>query len=221
MRIGVLGTGMVGEALATRLVELGHDVMLGSRTADNPKAVAWAQHHAPHACTGTFADAAAYGAFVIHSTQGATAEAVLTSCADALSGKVVIDTANPLDFSGDAVALFVGNTDSLAERLQRAAPGARIVKALNTINASVMTHPEDVPGDHVTFLAGDDAAAKDQTAELLQQFGWPADRIIDLGPLQAARATEAYLPLWLRLMGHIGHAQFNIALTAAPPQPEG
>lgn len=213
MRIGVLGTGTVGETIATRLVELGHEVMLGSRSATNEKALAWAQHHAPHAQVGTFADAAAYGSFVFHCTSGQAAEEVVSGAAAGLAGKTVIDTSNPLDFSGDAPALFTDTTDSLAERLQRAAPEANVVKALNTINASVMVHPSEVPGDHVTFLAGDDPAAKAQAGEILHQFGWPPSRVLDLGDLKAARATEAYLPLWLRLMGHVGHAQFNIAIS--------
>jgi predicted dinucleotide-binding enzyme len=153
MRVGVLGTGMVGEAIATRLCELGHEVMLGSRSATNEKALAWAEHHAPHASVGTFAEAAAYGSFAFHCTHGETAEDVLRSAAEGLAGKLVIDTSNPLDFSGDAPGLFVAITDSLAERLQRAVPEAKIVKALNTITASVMVHPEGVPGEHVTFIA--------------------------------------------------------------------
>lgn len=216
MRVGVLGTGMVGEAIATRLCELGHEVMLGSRSATNEKALAWAQHHAPHASVGTFAEAAAYGSFAFHCTHGETAEDVLRSAAAELAGKLVIDTSNPLDFSGDAPGLFVAITDSLAERLQRAVPEARIVKALNTITASVMVHPDAVPGDHVTFIAGDDDAAKAEASAVLQQFGWPAASIIDVGDLKGARATEAYLPLWLKLMGHVGHAQFNISVAAAP-----
>lgn len=217
MRIGVLGTGMVGETLATRLVELGHEVMMGAREAGHPHADAWAAHHAPHATAGTFEQAAAFGTFVVLATAGHATEQVAARVAGDVDGKVLIDVTNPLEFPGGVPTLFVGIDDSLGERVQRAAPGARVVKALNTINASVMTHPADVPGDHITFLAGDDAAAKDQAAELLQQFGWPVERIIDVGPLTAARATEAYLPLWLKLMGHVGHAKFNIAITAAPP----
>lgn len=217
MRVGVLGTGVVGIAIATRLVELNHDVMLGARSATNEKALAWAAHHQPpHACVGTFEEAAAYGAFVFHCTQGSTAAEVLRSAADGLTGKLVIDTSNPLDFSGDSPGLFVAITDSLGEQLQRAVPEAKIVKALNTVNATVMVRPHEVPGEHVAFVASDDAAAKAEAVLVLEQFGWPAERLVDLGDLKGARAAEAYLPLWIKLMGHVGHAGFNITVQAAP-----
>lgn len=128
MRAGVLGTGPVGQAIASRLVQLGHEVVIGARDAANPAAAARAEHHAPHCRAGTFADAAAHGAFVFLCTQGAAAEAVARSVAGALGGKLLIDVTNPLDFSGPEPALFAGLDDSLGERVQRAAPGAHVVK---------------------------------------------------------------------------------------------
>lgn len=212
MRVGVLGTGMVGEAIATRLVELNHDVMLGSRSATNEKALAWAAHHQPpHACVGTFAEASAFGSFVFNCTKGEVAEDVLRGAAEGLAGKVVIDVTNPLAFGEGGPSLFVGLDDSLAERLQRAVPEARIVKALNTMTADVMVHPELVPGDHITFIAGDDPAAKADATQILEQFGWTPERIVDVGDLTGARATEAYLLLWLKLRVDLGHNRFNIA----------
>lgn len=216
MRIGVLGTGMVGEAIATRLIELQHEVMIGSRTADNPKALAWAAHHAPNASVGTFADAAAYGGIVVHCANGAAAEAVIAGVADELAGKVVIDTSNPIERSENGIVqLFTDASASLGERLQAAAPQARVVKALNTITASVMVRPDQIEGDHLTFLAGDDDAAKADTEALLEQFGWRGPQIVDLGDLTNARAAEAYLLLWLRLWGHVGHPLFNLSITPA------
>ncbi|MBO9533138.1 MAG: NAD(P)-binding domain-containing protein [Solirubrobacteraceae bacterium] len=216
MRIGVLGTGMVGEAIATRLIELQHEVMLGSRTADNPKALEWAAHHAPNASVGTFAQAAAFGTFVFHCANGGHAEKVIASASEPLAGKVVIDTSNPIERSADGVVqLFTDQSASLAERLQAAAPKARFVKALNTITASVMVHPEQIAGDHLTFLAGDDPGAKTDTRALLEQFGWSPAQIVDLGDLTAARSAEAYLLLWLKLWGHVGHPLFNLSITPA------
>ena len=128
-----------------------------------------------------------------------------------LAGKILIDVANPLDFShGMPPSLSVANTDSLGEQIQRAFPDAKVVKALNTINCAVMVDPARIPGEHDIFLAGDDDAAKQAVRDLLQSFGWAADRIIDLGDITAARATEMYLPLWLRLMGELQTGDFNI-----------
>jgi predicted dinucleotide-binding enzyme len=159
----------------------------------------------------TFADAAALADLVINATSGATAMAALVAAGEAaLAGKVLIDVANPLDFSrGMPPTLDPVNTDSLGEQIQRAFPAARVVKALNTMNCQVMVDPGRVPGEHNVFLCGDDDAAKQAAAELIASFGWPSGSVIDLGGISAARATEMLLPLWLRLMGTLGHADFN------------
>jgi 8-hydroxy-5-deazaflavin:NADPH oxidoreductase len=129
---------------------------------------------------------------------------------------VLIDVANPLDFSaGMPPTLTVCNTDSLAERIQRAFPEARVVKALNTVNAAVMVEPSLVPGSHTLFVAGDDADAKRQVAALLASFGWPAEDVMDLGEISAARGTEMYLPLWLRLFGATGTGHLNVRVVTA------
>lgn len=215
--IAVLGTGMVGQAVATRLVEVGHDVMMGARDAANPKAVQFATRTG--AAAGTFADAAGHGEVVVNATAGTASLAVLAAAggADALAGKVLVDLANPLDFAGGTVKLTVVNTDSLGEQLQRAYPGAAVVKTLNTVTAEVMVHPERVPGPHTMFLAGDSPAAKQIVAGLLGQFGWPAGSILDLGGITAARGMEMYLPLWLSMMSAQGTALFNIHVTRAAP----
>jgi predicted dinucleotide-binding enzyme len=217
MRIGVLGTGVVGQALATKLVEVGHEVTMGSRMAGNEKAVAWAEAAGERAQEGSFADAAAFGELIVHCTAGLHSLAALGEAGVAnLSGKVLIDVANPLDFSGGMPpTLAVCNTDSLGEQIQSTFEDARVVKTLNTVNAGVMVDPASVPGDHVVFVCGEDADAKQQTAELLESFGWPPGRIVDLGGIRAARGTEMYVIHWLNVMGALGTPQFNIGLARA------
>jgi len=215
-RFGVLGTGTVGQTLAGKLVSLGHDVMMGSRQSGNEKAVAWAKAGGEHASEGTFAEAAAFGETVVNATAGgASLDALGSAGAENLAGKVLIDVANPLDFSaGMPPSLTICNTDSLAEQIQRAFPEASVVKTLNTVNADVMVEPAIVPGSHTIFLCGNDSKAKAAVGELLQSFGWPAEDVMDLGDLGAARGMEMYLPLWLRLFGTTGSAHLNIKLVS-------
>jgi predicted dinucleotide-binding enzyme len=197
VKFGVLGTGTVGQALASKLRELGHDVRIGSRQAGEDKV--------------TFADAASFGDVVMNATSGAASLDALAAAGPAAhEGKVLIDVANPLVFGGGAPTLSVCNDDSLGEQVQRAYPGTRVVKALHTVNAGVMVAPGDLPERHNIFICGNDDAAKRQVAELLDSFGWPADDIADLGDITAARGMEMYLALWLRLMGATGTPQFNI-----------
>ena len=212
MRIGVLGTGTVGQRLSTKLVELGHEVRMGSRDATNEKAQAWAASAGERGSGGTFADAAAFGEVVVNCTAGAASvEALEQAGEDALRGKVLVDVSNPLDFSrGMPPRLTVCNDDSLAEQIQRRFPDARVVKTLNTVNASVMVDPRTVPGDHDVFVCGDDGGAKTQVAELLRSFGWPREAIVDLGGIDGARATEMYLPMWLRLRQACGTPHVNV-----------
>lgn len=217
MRISVLGTGMVGQAIASKLVGLGHEVKMGSRQAGNEKAVAWAQAAGERAGEGSFADAAAFGELIVHCTAGTHSLAALGEAGVAnLAGKVLIDIANPLDFSaGMPPTLAVCNTDSLGEQIQSTFPDTKVVKALNTMNCEVMVDPASLPGDHVVFVAGEDGGAKQRVSELLQSFGWPPHRIVDLGGIRAARGTEMYLPLWLSLYGAFGTGSFNIGVMHA------
>jgi predicted dinucleotide-binding enzyme len=218
MKIGIMGTGGVGQMLGTKLVELGHDVKLGSRVAGNENALAWVKKAGAKASAGTFADAAAHGELVFNCTLGmGSLEAVAAAGAANLNGKVLIDVSNPLDFSkGMPPSLTVCNTDSLGEQLQRAVPGARVVKALNTMWAGIMVNPRMLPGAHVTFLSGNDAAAKGAVRKLLESFGWKGEEIIDLGDITTARGTEQWLPLWVRIYGATGKASFNLNLVWAP-----
>jgi len=202
---------MVGSAIAGKLVSRGHEVKMGSRSASNEKATAWVSSAGKGASQGTFADAAAFGEIVFNCTAGAgSLDALQAAGAQNLRGKILVDVANPLDFShGMPPSLFVGNTDSLAERIQAAFPEAKVVKALNTVNASVMVDPGRVPGETDIFVSGNDVGAKGEVTRILKDdFGWKS--VIDLGDVTAARGTESYLHLWLRLWGAVKNADFNI-----------
>lgn len=214
MRIAVLGTGIVGTTIGSKLVELGHEVTMGSRSPDGEALRAWVDEAGEG---GSFAEAAAAGGLVFNCTAGEASVAALNEAGSGnLAGKVLVDVANALDFShGKPPVLGVCNDDSLGERIQAAFPEARVVKALNTVNAAVMVDPGRVPGDHSVFVCGDDDAAKAEVSALLQSFGWPRDSITDLGDITAARGTEMYLPLWLRLMGALGTVDFNVEVRRA------
>lgn len=217
MKIGVLGTGMVGQAIATKLVELGHEVTMGSRRAGNETAVAWAKETGEAAAEGSFAEAAGHGELVVNCTAGvASLEALEAAGKENLSGKTLIDIANPLDASqGFPPTLAFCNEESLGERIQAAFPDARVVKTLNTMNCQVMVEPTRVPGEHAVFMSGDDDGAKREVGDLLGSFGWPVGRIIDLGGIETARGTEMYLPLWLRLYSRLETGDFNIGVLRA------
>jgi predicted dinucleotide-binding enzyme len=217
MKLGVLGTGHVGQTIATALVEKGHEVRLGSRTGDHPDAQAWAEKLGTRASQGTFADAAEFGAIVFHCTPGMYALDVLRPCREALHGKVLVDTSNPLDKSQDfpPTSLFLANTDSVAEQIQRELPEVRVVKALNTVAAPLMVDASRVP-DTVVFVAGNDAEAKANVVSLLHKaFGWPRASVLDLGDVTSSRALEMLVMMWIRLYGALGTELFNYRLVRA------
>ena len=216
MNIGVLGTGMVGQAIATKLVQVGHEVTMGSRTGGNERATEWVDAVGPRGHQGTFADATEFGELIFSCIAGVhTLEALEASRRRNLEGKVVIDVANPLDFSqGMPPTLSVCNTDSLGEQIQRVFPECRVVKALNTMNCTVMVDPLSLPGDHTAFVCGSYDEAKQDAINLLESFGWPRPRIVDLGDIAASRGMEMYVTLWLRLYGAVGGPQFNIAVSS-------
>jgi len=223
MNIAVLGTGMVGQALAGRLHQLGHSVIVGTRDPHatlartepdgmgNPPFSAW---HAQHPAVGlaTFAEAAAGADLVFNASSGEAAlELLRLAGAENLAGKVLVDIANPLDFSaGFPPTLFVKDTDSLGEQVQRAFPEAKVVKTLNTLNASLMVEPKALGESSTVFVSGDDPEAKATVTGLLQSFGH--EDVIDLGGIETARGTEMLLPIWLRLMGTLGTPQFNFKI---------
>lgn len=212
MKIGMLGTGIVGRTLGGRLVELGHEVTIGSRSPEHPEAGAWAAAAGERARVDTFAGAAAASELLFNVSSGTASLAILESCGgDTLEGKILIDVANPLDFSqGFPPTLSICNTESLGERIQDSHPGVRVVKTFNTVSASVMARPSLVPGHHNLFLCGNDATAKADVMALQQTFGWPAEDLIDLGDITMARGTEMYLALWVRLFGVVQTPNFNI-----------
>lgn len=214
MKIGVLGTGIVGQTIAARLVQLNHEVCMGARTSDNEKAAAFAKTHAPKGTSGTFGDAAKFGELLVNCTNGAGAlDALKAAGADALAGKVLIDVSNPLDFSkGMPPSLFVSNTDSLGEQIQRAFPKAKVVKTLNTVNAFLMVDAKLLAGgDHTMVLCGNDDAAKAEVTRILKEwFGWRD--VVDLGDITNARGTEGWVPLWARLYGALKTPMFNMKL---------
>jgi len=224
MKIAVLGTGTVGPTIAGALSALGHDVVIGTRDPQatlartEPGATGGAPFAAWHAAhrgidVATFADAAARADLVVNATNGAGSLEALTAAGAAnLAGKVVMDIANPLDFSrGFPPSLNPVNTDSLAEQIQRAFPEARVVKTLNTMTASVMVDPASVAGgDHSVFVSGNDAAAKEVVGGLLAGFGHRD--IIDLGDITTARGAEMVLPVWVRIWGALGTPAFNFKI---------
>lgn len=223
MNIAVLGTGTVGRAVAARLAELGHTVTVGTRDPQatvarsepdgmgNPPYADWAATH-PGIGLALFADAAAGADVVVNATSGAASLAVLDLAGAAnLAGKVLVDISNPLDFSaGMPPTLFVKDTDSLGEQIQRAFPEAKVVKTLNTLNANLMVHPETLPEGSSVFVSGNDADAKQAVTGLLAQLGHTD--VIDLGDITTARGTEMLLPVWLRLMGALGTPAFNFKI---------
>jgi predicted dinucleotide-binding enzyme len=214
MKIAILGTGMVGNAIGTKLAKLGNEVRMGSRTSNNAKAAEWVKSAGAKASQGTYADAAAFGELVFNCTAGTGSLAALEAAGKKnLAGKILVDVSNPLDFSkGMPPSLSVCNTDSLGEQIQRALPDTKVVKALNTINCNIMVDASLVKGEHDVFMCGNDAAAKGKVAELLEgSFGWKT--VIDLGDLTAARGQEAYVLFWVRLWGALGSANFNIHVT--------
>lgn len=207
MRIAVLGTGIVGRAVGGALAAAGHEVVVGTRDV----AATQARGETEGLTLATFADAAAFGEVIVNASSGEVTFAVLEAAgAGSLSGKVLIDISNPLDFSkGFPPTLSISNTDSVGERIQAAYPDANVVKTLNTMNASLMVDPRSLAGgDHSVFVCGNDADAKATVAGLLSDLGHTD--VIDLGDITSARGTEMYLPLWLRLMGALGTANFNI-----------
>lgn len=210
MKMGVLGSGIVAQGLSARLAELGHEVMIGTRDADKLKG--W-QSSNQRVTIGSFAETAAHGDMIINATNGVGSLNALTLAGDEnLRGKILLDVSNPLDFSnGFPPSLTVFGTDSLAEQIQRAFPSTRVVKALNTVTARVMTHPLEVAnGDHHVFISSNDVDAKAQVTDLLRSFGWI--HIFDLGDLSTARGTEAYQLLWVRLYGSMNTGMINIKI---------
>jgi len=225
MKIGIFGTGVVGQTIAEKLLQLGHTVMMGTRDKkstlaktgkDNfgrPPVSEWLKNNSK-VQLGIYSEAAEFGELLINATNGVgTIPALQAAGKDNLANKIMIDISNPLDFSkGMPPTLFISNTDSLAEQIQRTYPETKVVKALNTMNAYIMTNPDLLPDDHNVFLNGNDANAKEEVTKLLVSFGWKEKNIIDMGDITTARGTEQILPIWVRLWGTLQTPMFNFKI---------
>jgi len=228
MKIAIIGTGIVGKTIASKLVELNHDVMMGTRNVSdklastqtdnygNPPFGEWIKTNSK-VKLGSFAEAAAFGELVVNATNGSNSlTALILAGTKNLAGKVLIDISNPLDFSnGMPPSLLPGlnNTNSLAEEIQRTFPDTMVIKTLNTMWCGLMVNPNLVGnGDHINFISGNNSEAKNKVIKLLNQFGWLDKNIIDIGDITGARATESLLPIWLKVMGVTKNGAFNFRL---------
>jgi predicted dinucleotide-binding enzyme len=213
MKIAVLGTGSVGRTIAPALAALGHEVAIGTRDPDATRGREDWAGAVTDLPLKPYAEVAASADLVVNATNGDGSLAAKGAVgSDQLAGKVLLDLANPLDFSsGFPPTLSVKDTDSLAEQIQRAFPDLRVVKALNTVTAAVMVDPSRVgDGGTTAFAASDDAEARALVVGLLEELGWRD--VVQFEELSAARGLEMYLPLWVRLMGRLGTADFNLKL---------
>jgi 8-hydroxy-5-deazaflavin:NADPH oxidoreductase len=196
VKIGILGTGDVGRALGNGFIALGHEVKMGSRDAQNERALAWASTSGINASTGTFADAAQFADVVVLALLWAGAEnAIKLAGPENFAGKVVIDAINPLLFEpGKGPALAIGHTDSAGEQVQRWLPAAHVVKAFNIVGHAHMFKPDFPCGPPDMFICGNDRAAKQTVTEILEDFGWPT---IDIGGIEGSRLLEPMCVLWV------------------------
>ncbi len=210
MNISIIGSGGVAQAIGSALINKGHQVTLSAREASKPEAVEWATQSGGSVVA--FSEVSATADIYLNCTAGMHSLAALQSVGvSTLAGKVLVDVANPLDFSnGFPPTLSVCNDLSLAEQIQVLLPTTNVVKALNTVANSVMVNPDIVPGRHHLPIAGNDSQAKAKVIGLLGEFGWSAEQIVDLGDISQARGTEMYLALWVRMFGKFGTPNFNI-----------
>jgi hypothetical protein len=217
MKIGILGTGAVGATIGAKLIELGHQVMMGSRNNGNEKAIDFVnKHQGLNAYAGNFNETANFGELIINCTKGEHSINAITLAGNAINGKLLIDVSNPLDFSKGMPPHLIpdlSNTNSLGEEIQRRFPKVKVVKTLNTMWCGIMVNPNHLDnGNHVNFICGNDNQAKEQTKELIMQFGWKEHSLIDLGDITNARGTEAILLIWLRVWGVTKSGAFNFNL---------
>jgi predicted dinucleotide-binding enzyme len=198
MKVGILGSGDVGQALGDGFLSRGHDVKLGARKATNEKAVAWAgRHGGKKATAGTFRDAAAFGETLVLATLwSGTENAISLAGKENFKGKVVLDVTNPLVFEpGKPPRLALGHTDSGGEQVQRWLPGARVVKVFNTVGNAHMVDPKFPGGPPTMFLCGNDASARAAVTDVCKAFGWET---VDLGGIEGARLLEPLCILWVQ-----------------------
>lgn len=214
MKIAVLGTGVVGKTIATKLAQLGHEVSMGSRTHMNESALEWAGQNGANA--GTFNDACIDAEVIFNCTHGkASIEALSAIESTNLDSKVLVDVANLLDVIDGRPKPLASAENSLAKQIQDTFPKVNVVKSLNTMNCALMVDPSLVPGEHNVFLSGNSEVAKETVRGLLESFGWKTDSIINLGGIETAIGPEMYMAMWLTLWlsGKVDQqGMFNIAI---------
>jgi 8-hydroxy-5-deazaflavin:NADPH oxidoreductase len=216
MRIGIIGSGHVGRTIAEGALRAGHEVRLGARMPERPELRDWLEQAGGAASLSEIESAADHGELLVNATTGnGSLEALESAGEESLAGKPLLDIANAGESTEDGFELTYVNDDSLAEQIQRRFPELRVVKALNTMHREVMATPEKVPGDHAVFICGDDDEAKARVRELLGDFRWRDENVMDLGDLTAARALEMFVPLWVRLYSALDRELFNIAIVRA------
>lgn len=228
MKIGILGTGVVGQTIAEKLIQLDHQVMIGTRnkektlakkdkdTFGRPPFSEWIKNNS-RVNFGTYNEAAQFGEFLVNATNGdGTMPALEAAGKNNLANKIMLDISNPLDFSkGMPPSLSISNTDSLGELIQRTYPELKVVKSLNTLNAYLMVNPKLLPESTNIFLNGNDVNAKTEVKKLLTSFGWAEKDIIDMGDISTARGTEQILPIWVRLWMAMQTPMFNFKVVKA------
>jgi len=230
MKIAIIGTGAVGRTIASKLVELKYDVIIGTRNVSdkmastakdfygNPPFSEWLKSN-KKVRLESFAEAASFGELVINATNGSNSvTALILAGSKNLSGKILIDIANPLDFSnGMPPSLLAGlnNTNSLGEEIQKTFPEAMVVKTLNTMWCGLMVNPNMIGnGDHINFICGNNPEAKASVKSILKQFGWLDKNILDIGDITGARAMESMLPIWLKVNGLLKNGAFNFKIVS-------
>jgi 8-hydroxy-5-deazaflavin:NADPH oxidoreductase len=215
MQIGILGSGVTAQTLGSKLVQQGHEVLLGSREEAKPSSVIWARDAGQQALYGTFMNAAAFGEILFNCTLGMASLVALESAgAENLKDKILIDTANPIDRSTGVWKLTVCNTDSLGEQIQRAFPETKVVKTLNTVNANVIADPAKLVEMTDMFMSGNDLEAKATVKQKLKEwFGWR--NVIDLGDITTARGLEMYVLFWHYLRDVTPSPRFNIKVVTS------
>ena len=205
MKIAVLGTGAVGTTIATKLIELGHQVMIGSRSNTNEKAIEFVNKFDKNASHGTFEEAATFGEIIFNCVKGEFAIEALKQAGSGIINKILIDVSIPVDTKkGTPLSLIpeLCNTNSLGEEIQKTFPNTKVVKTLNTMWSTLMIVPAMLQdGDHTNFICGNDEEAKNKVKSLLKEIGWKEEAILDLGDITGSRGTEGLMPLWLRIWG--------------------
>lgn len=213
MRYGVLGTGDVAQTIAEKLLELGHEVLMGSRTKTNEKATMWANKNGDMAFCGTFADAAVFGERIFNCVRGIyTLEALQAAGTDNMKGKILIDLSNPYLYIDGHISLateYAGST-CLGEEVQKFLPDTKVVKTLNFIGSVMMTNQRELPEPATGFYCGNDAEAKKAVKNILEDFGWKDT--FDMGDISMSRYTEMLGAFWVPVFGQLGTMQWGFKL---------